>query len=184
MDSFISDIYDGRSIKKAEQNGIDFKAFNKTAFEFAELDILSHWSGDKDGFFARWTTSILWPEVISWMEKRIAADKKGEGYSGYSTPRFAVFSTHDVTVGAGLTMLNRVFGFKKYYTPYASDIFFELHSTKKGGYKVHVKYQSLLLGVLDFEEFKSKLEAQFYTHEKIAEMCGYDIPAEVKSHHG
>jgi hypothetical protein len=175
MDSFISDLYDGRDIKKITDAGIDIQSFNKTAFEFSELDILYHWNGDKDGFFARWTASMLWPEVIQWMENRIAADKAGEGYSGYATPRFAIFSSHDVTVGSGLTVLNRAFGFKKFYTPFASDIFFELHSSKSG-YMVHVKYQSLTLGIVPFAEFKTKLEAQFYTQEHIAEICGYELP--------
>jgi hypothetical protein len=174
MDSFISDVYDGRPLESALKAGINLKSFNQTAFEFAELDILHNWSGDKDGFFARWTTSMLWPEVISWMERRIAADTAGEGYTGYKTPRFAVFSTHDVTVGSGLTMLNMAFGFKKYYTPFASDIFFELHRSEVDKkYTVHVKYQSLTLGLVPFDEFKTKLEALFYTHEQIAEKCGF-----------
>jgi hypothetical protein len=175
FDSFISDIYDGRDMKKAIENGIDLQKFNRTAFEFAQNDILNQFNGDKEEFFARWSMSVLWPEVIQWMENRIAADKAGEedNYSQYKLPKFAFFSTHDVTVGSGLIVLNRAFGFKKYYTPFASDIFFELHRNKNGEYKVHVKYQSLTLGVVPFAEFKEKLEKQFMTLEEISEKCGF-----------
>jgi len=175
FDAFISGMYDGRDMKKPLENGIDLKKFNATAFEFANMDIFDQWNGDDEGFFARWTVSILWPEVIMWMENRIAADKAGNKaeYNTYTLPRFAFFSTHDVTVGSCLTVLNRAFGFKKYYTPFATDLFFELHANDKNEYKVHVKYQSLTLGVVPFAEFKQKLEAQFITREKIAERCGF-----------
>jgi hypothetical protein len=175
FDSFISDMYDGRNLTKAIDAGLDLQAFNKTAFEFAKNDILVQFNGDKESFFARWTMSILWPEVIGWMEARIAADKSGdEEFKGYKLPRFAFFSTHDVTVGSGLVVLNRAFGTPLYYTPFASDIFFELHRNDKGEYKVHIKYQNLTLAVKSFEEFKTKLEAQFYTREQIMETCGWD----------
>lgn len=184
FDSFISDMYDGRDMKKAIENGIDLQKFNKTAFEFAHNDILTQFNGDDESFFARWSMSILWPEVIQWMENRIAADKAGnENYTQYKLPKFAFFSTHDVTVGSGLTVLNRAFGFKKYYTPFASDIFFELHRNKKGDYRVHIKYQSLNLGVVPFEEFKEKLEEQFMSLEEIAETCGFH-PDPIFMHEG
>jgi len=174
FDSFISDMYDGRDMKKPLAHGIDLQAFNRTAFEFAKNDILTQFNGDEEGFFARWTVSILWPEVIAWMESRMAADKAGDlSFHGYHLPRFAFFSTHDVTVGSALIVLNRAFGTPLYYTPFASDVFFELHSDKDGNYKVHIKYQNLTLAVKPFAEFKSKLEAQFYTREQIIKRCGY-----------
>ena len=175
FDSFISDMYDGREMKKALANGIDLQAFNKTAFEFAQNDILTQFNGDKEGFFARWTATLLWPEVINWMEKRIEADKAGNmAFKGYALPRFAFFSTHDVTVGSGLTVLNRAFGTPLYYTPFASDIFFELHNNKAGEYKVHIKYQSLTMKIVSFTEFKTKLEEQFYTMDQLTEICGWN----------
>ena len=175
FDSFISDMYDGREMKKALANGIDLQAFNKTAFEFAQNDILTQFNGDKEGFFARWTATLLWPEVINWMEQRIKADKAGNmAFKGYKLPRFAFFSTHDVTVGSGLTVLNRAFGTPLYYTPFASDIFFELHNNKAGEYKVHIKYQSLTMKIVSFTEFKTKLEEQFYTMDKLTEICGWN----------
>lgn len=189
FDCFISDVYDGRELKKPQQFGIDIAAFNRTAFEFAQNDILDQFNGDDDLFFARWSMSIMWPEVISWMEKRIAADQaQNYKYSGYDLPRFAFFSTHDVTVGSGLRVLNKAFGFKLYYTPFASDIFFELHNNHKGEYRVVVKYQSLTLGTVPFNEFKSKLEALFMTRQEIAKTCGWTNVPDVymnppKSHH-
>jgi len=176
FDSFISDMYDGRDLQKAIDAGIDLQDFNKTSFQFAKNDILTQFNGDKESFFARWTASILWPEVISWMERRMAADRAGDfSYFGYQKPRFAFFSTHDVTVGSGLTVLHRAFGTPLYYTPFASDIFFELHMTKEGAYKVHIKYQSLTMKVVGFAEFKEKLEKQFMTREEIAKACGWDL---------
>lgn len=177
IDSYISDIYDGRELKHAKEHGIDLKAMNETAFEFVHNDILIQFNGDPEGFFARWTASVMWPEVIYWMEKRIEADNNGhhDDYHGYQYPRFAFFSTHDVTVGSGLTVLNRAFGFKKYYTPFASDIFFELWRNENGEYHVTVKYQSLTLGTVPFSEFKEKLEAQFYTFEEIQKRCEMHI---------
>merc|ERR1712222_290217 len=84
---------------------------------------MGQFNGDEEGFFARWTVSILWPEVIAWMESRMAADKAGDlSFHGYHLPRFAFFST---------------------------------------------------LAVKPFAEFKSKLEAQFYTREQIIKRCGY-----------
>lgn len=174
FDSFISDMYDGRAMKKAIAHKIDLQDFNRTAFEFAQNDILTQFNGDKDAFFARWTASILWPEVINWMENRIKADKAGDySYKGYPTPRFAFFSTHDVTVGSGLTVLHRAFGTPLYYTPFASDIFFELHSAKDGSFNVHIKYQSLTMKVVPFEEFKEKLEKQFMSRDEIMNICGF-----------
>jgi len=174
FDSFISDMYDGRAMKKAIEHKIDLQDFNRTAFEFAQNDILTQFNGDKDAFFARWTASILWPEVINWMENRIKADKAGDySYKGYPTPRFAFFSTHDVTVGSGLTVLHRAFGTPLYYTPFASDIFFELHSAKNGTFYVYIKYQSLTMKVVPFDEFKEKLEKQFMTRDEIMNICGF-----------
>ena len=174
FDSFISDMYDGREMKKAIAHGLDIQAFNKTSFEFAKNDILIQFNGGEDAFFARWTASILWPEVIGWMERRIAADNGGNfEFKGYGLPRFAFFSTHDVTVGSGLIVLNRAFGTPLYYTPFASDIFFELHRNTKGEYKVHIKYQNLTMAIKSFAEFKEKLEAQFFTREYIVETCGW-----------
>ena len=176
FDSFISDMYDGRELKKPQDFGIDLQEFNKTSFEFAQNDILIQFNGDDESFFARWSMSILLPEVIQWMENRIAADKSGNlGYSGYALPRFAFFSTHDVTVGSGLTVLSKAFGFPLYYTPFACDIFMELHHDDDGNYSVHIKYQSLTLGVVPFDEFKSKIQALLYTREQIAETCGWDM---------
>lgn len=174
FDAFISDVYDGRNLTRPQQYGFDLDDFNRTAFEFAENDILWHFNGDKEQFFPRWSVSILWPEVIQWMEARIAADQAGNmEYGGYKLPRFAFFSTHDVTVGSGLHILQRAFGFKLYYTPFASDIFFELHNNHNGEYRVVVKYQSLTLGTVPFAEFKQKLEAQFMTREQIQEQCQF-----------
>merc|ERR1711957_414470 len=48
FDSFISDMYDGRDMKKPLAHGIDLQAFNKTAFEFAKNDILTQFNGDKE----------------------------------------------------------------------------------------------------------------------------------------
>ena len=176
FDAFISDMYDGRELKKAIAHGIDIKEFNRTSFEFAKNDILVQFNGDDDAFFPRWTASILWPEVISWMENRIASDQKQDySFKGYSRPRFAFFSTHDVTVGSGLIVLNRAFGTPLYYTPFASDIFFELHMNKKGEYKVHIKYQNLTMKVVSFSEFKEKLEAQFMHRSEIAKICHWDM---------
>jgi hypothetical protein len=59
MDSFISDVYDGRVIQKAHDAGIDIQAFNQTAFEFSKNDVLYSWNGDKEAFMARWTASVL-----------------------------------------------------------------------------------------------------------------------------
>jgi hypothetical protein len=178
MDSFISDMYDGRELKKAKKFGFDIKEMNQTAFEFAENDIMIQFNGDKEGFFARWSMSILWKEAIEFMERRIAADNAGQmnHYHGYNHPKFVFFSTHDVTVGSGLTVLNRAFGFKKYYTTFAADLFFELHRTDKGKYNVVVKYQSLTLGTVSFEEFKAKLGEQFLTNDQIQQKCGFEVP--------
>ena len=191
FDSFISDMYDGRDMKKPLAHGIDLQAFNKTAFEFAKNDILTQFNGDDEGFFARWTVSFMWPEVINWMENRIKADKEGnKEFKGYALPRFAFFSTHDVTVGSALTVLNRAFGTPLYYTPFASDVFFELHADKKGNYKVHIKYQSLTLAVKSFAEFKTKLEAQFYSLDELMKTCGFPkeemhffLPENAPKHH-
>jgi len=178
MDSYISDMYDGRALNKARKFGIDIEAMNRTAFEFAENDILIQFNGDKEAFFARWTISVLWREAIEFMERRIAADNEGkmDYYHGYSHPRFAFFSTHDVTVGSGLTVLNRAFGFHKYYTTFASDIFLELHRTNKGNYNVVVRYQSLTLGTVPFDQFKAKLGKLFMTNDEIQKICGFEVP--------
>jgi len=173
MDAFISDYQEARKFTKAKEAGLDLAAFNKTAYDFSVNDIFDVWNGDKDGFFARWTGSMLLPEVIAWMQNRVNADAKGDKtYHGYELPRLAIFSTHDVTTGSILTILNRALKTKKLYTPYASDMVMELHSDA-GKWSVKIVYNGHELINTDFENFKSSLEKQFYTQEKLKEMCGY-----------
>jgi len=187
MDAFISDLQDGRELNKAKEAGLDLQAFNKTAYDFSELDILDSWNGDKEGFFARWTGSLLLPEVIQWMEHRIEADAAGDmGYHGFHTPRFGIFSTHDVTVGSMLTVLNIAFGTEKMYTPYACDMIMELHHTgdahEESNYEVHLEYNGHHLKTVPFPEFREKLQAIFYTPEQIQEKCQFGAPKEPAQH--
>jgi hypothetical protein len=174
MDSFISDLQDGRRLQKATDAGINLTAYNKTAYEYSEIDIMNNWNGDKDGFFARWTCSALFPEVLAWMDARIAADEAGnKNYTGYKLPRMGIFSTHDVTVGSALTCLNLAFGTPKYYTPYACDLFWELHNNE-GEWNVVIKYNGHHLAKIAYEDFKNDLSSIFISHEEIKEICTTD----------
>jgi hypothetical protein len=174
MDSFISDLQDGRELKKAKEAKIDLEAYNKTAYEFSEIDIMNNWNGDEKGFFARWTCSALFPEVLAWMDNRIAADEAGnKDYSGYKLPRMGIFSTHDVTVGSALTCFNIAFATPKYYTPYACDLFLELHVNKKGKWNVTLKYNGHKLGKWSHHEFKTKLQSILMTEDEISETCKF-----------
>jgi hypothetical protein len=171
MDSYISDLQDGRELKKANEAGINSTAYNKTAYEFSEIDIMNNWNGDEKGFFARWTCSALFPEVLAWMDNRIAADKAGnKNYSGYKLPKMGIFSTHDVTVGSALTCLNIAFGSRKYYTPYACDLFWELHNNDNE-WTVQIKYNGHNLLNIAYEEFKEKLSSILMPHEQIKHIC-------------
>jgi hypothetical protein len=174
MDSFISDIYDGRDLSKFENFGIDLKIFNNTVFEFSRIFILDIVNGDEEAFVARWAISMFWPEVISFMERRIEADlNKNFEYKDYILPKFVFFSLHDDNIGSALTVLNRAFGFKKFYTPFGANLFFELNENSNKEYSVSIKYQSLLLGNVLFKDFKEKLESQFLTKKQIKDRCGF-----------
>jgi uncharacterized protein YutD len=183
MDHFVADYTEGRKLEILTNAGFNLAEFNKTAYEFHYNDILHLYNGvDGDQTFARISMSVLLPEVLNWMQERINADLKGnEGNANYKLPKFALFSTHDITLGSALSILDPLFKIKPYYyTPFASSLFFELYrNSEKDGplteadYTVKIIFNDHEMANVSFPEVKAKLNNDLWTRDHIFEYCAF-----------
>jgi hypothetical protein len=184
MDHFVSDFTEGKPLKKLTDAGIDLDKFNITAYEFHYNDILYNYNGvGGDQTFSRISMSILLPEVINWMQNRIDADISGnEDNSNYKLPKLAMFSTHDVTLGSVLSIIQPLFNIKTYYyTPFASSFFFELsrNSKERGNrlkaedYSIKIIFNDHDMGTIKFPEFKRKILGALWSRDQIFQFCGF-----------
>jgi len=180
MDTFVSAYTDGRKLQSMLDAGIDLAAFNKTAYEFHFNDILYNWNGDEQKWFARISMSAVIPDVLRWMTDRISADLAGKGYSGYKTPKYVMFSAHDVTLGSAQTVIDEALKIDNvYYTPYASSLFFELHrpdgakaaTLTENDYTVKVIYNDHDLKTLSFPQFRDALKPTVLTDAEVSTFC-------------
>ena len=129
-------------------------------------------------------------DVLKWMENRIENDIKGIGYNGYKSPKFVMYSAHDVEMGAIQLYLNSTMNFTEvYYTPFASSIFFELNRKNDLGdpskltendYTVIINYNNHLTEVA-FVDFKKGVSENSYDSEKIATFCKFKADSRAPS---
>jgi hypothetical protein len=180
-DTFVSDITQGKELKVLKDAGIDFDEFNKTAFEFLKMDILEMAVGDKDKIIPLVSMSPIVLDVLKWMEVRINNDINNIGYNGFASPKFVMYSAHDVEMGAIQIYLNATLNFTDiYYTPFASSIFFELDrldnveesKLSENDYEVLINYNNHVTK-LPFTDFKKGISENSYDAEKIASVCQF-----------
>ena len=187
FDTFIAGYFEDKKFTKLTAQGIDLQAFNQTAFEFAALDILKYYNGGAELYLPKFTVSAFLDEILFWMDKRIALDVSGDkGNYGYQSPRLALFSTHDVTLGSFLNYLKSVMGTNVYYTPFASSLFFELTSdpnttiTGEANYKVSINFNdNILVENMSYADFKAKMKSGYMTYDEIMAYCN-DVPVFVQ----
>ena len=182
-DTFVSDVTQGKELNVLKDAGIDFEKFNKTAFEFLEIDILEIGVGDKDKIIPLVSMSPIVLDVLKWMEVRIKNDINSIGYNGFESPKFVMYSAHDVEMGAIQLYLNSTLTYPDiYYTPFASSIFFELYrpdnvenpsKLTEDDYEVLINYNDHFTK-LPFTEFKKGISENSYDAEKVASVCQFN----------
>jgi hypothetical protein len=180
-DTFISDVTDGKELKVLKDEGIDFEEFNKVALEFLKMDILDIGVGDKDNIIPLVSMSPIVLDVLKWMQNRIEKDSKEIGYNGFGSPKFVMYSAHDVEMGAIQLYLKETLNYTDIqYTPFASAIFFELFrpvvedATKltENDYTVLINYNGKETRV-PFVDFKKGVSEKSYDADKIASFCKF-----------
>lgn len=182
-DTFISGYTDNRSLSKLVNAGIDLAAMNQTAYEFHFNDIFYHYNDDgSDMMFARYSMSPLFGDLLAFMERRISQDKEGDTlYHGYSTPKFVMYSTHDVTLGSAQTFLKYALDYTAPYydTPFASNLFIELSRTENlteyndEDYTVNAIYNDMVLFTMPYTEFRDKVNDKILSPQQIVNWCQF-----------
>jgi hypothetical protein len=182
-DTFISDYFDGRPLKKLTDAGLDLVKFNQTATEFLNYDIMELNFGDKDYFIGRMSMSPTVLDIVQWMDNRIDNDIHGIGFLGYKSPKIVMYSAHDTTLGAIQAYLKAVFNQTDFfYTPFASSIYFELNRKdnftdfKKltlNDYSVTVTYNDIQLLEMPYTTFKELVKKKSLSDAEIAQFCGF-----------
>jgi len=119
------------------------------------------------------------------MNNRIANDIAGKGYFPYSAPKLVYFSTHDTTLGSVLTFLSKVFGTQKYYTPFASCLYFELSRPDDGvtnpstltpsSYTLDIIYNDIPLASMPFPKFQSGLSSNIWSDDTLSYNCSVSL---------
>jgi hypothetical protein len=181
-DAFVCDYTEKKELKMLTDANIDLVEFNKTAFEFLSLDILEIAAGDKDNLIGPVTMSPTGLDILKWMQGRIDNDLNNVGYNGYNSPKFVMYSAHDVNMGFIQYYLKKTLNFKNVYlTPFASSIFFELYRENnydpsnfgEDDYYVMIKYNNDYSTRISFKDFKKGISENSYNSDKIADFCKF-----------
>lgn len=183
-DTFLSDYYDGRTLQKLVNAGIDLSAMNTSCNEFHFNDMIIHYNYDSSGIphFAIVSMSPLLTEVLAFMDRRIAADLAGNtGNKNYELPKYVMFSTHDVTVSSAQVFFRYALGdlFPYYDSPFASNLFLELSRTDglssytSADYSINAVYNDHNIFSMSYNSFKAKVEAKIMSPADVANYCGF-----------
>ena len=164
MDSFISDITDGRNLSKlkeliGEENMEDYK---KMCFEFLFLD----WNGTNyfDTKIAQVTMSFTFRRILRKMNAVI---------NNQTTLKYIIYSMHDNTIGGFEIFNNLAFNTSIEYTYFSENVYFELYLLN-GNYYVRLISNDIIRLDIPFQEFEKKIQKLLLTDEEIAEFCGWD----------
>lgn len=185
MDTFASGYTEGYPLTKLVNAGIDLVAMNETVFEFHSMDIYQHWTSDPEWMSVRMTFSQDWIEIFKLMDRRVEADRAGQGYKGYMTHKYVMYSGHDVSLSMLIHWFNKSFGSNfKYYTPYASNLFVELYRPDTGSpssftandYTVRVIYNDHNLYTMRYPDFKAGIEKFYMTYDEAMKWCNVEDP--------
>jgi hypothetical protein len=164
MDSFISDITDGRNLSKlkkliGEENMEDYK---KMCFEFLFLD----WNG----------TNYFNPKIaqvtMSYTFRRILR-KMNAVINNQTTLKYIIYSMHDNTIGGFEIFNNLAFNTSIEYTYFSENVYFELYLLN-GNYYVRLISNDIIRLDIPFKEFEKKIKKLLLTDEEIADFCGWD----------
>lgn len=176
-DTFIADFQEGADLAGLQNVGINLNDFNNTLYNFAQLDIFSYYNGGVDLMLPRITVSAFLDEILMWMSNRVNYDLgKDFKYYGYKSPKIALFSTHDVTVGSFLVYLKSIFNTTTYYTPYGSGLFIELVSNQSpqslADFFVNINYNDIdLLVNYKYSDFVDKIKLNYWNGDDIFSHC-------------
>jgi hypothetical protein len=172
-DTFVCDITNGKKLQILENVGIDLNLLNKTAYEFLKLDMLESLFGDEESLIAKFSTSLLAHDILSFMDKKIDIDRK-VNFQQNLDPKLVIYSGHDVNLAGVQTYLKALFNLTNLFSvPFASNILFELHSKdgSKDNYFVNVIYNDMNILTLDYTSFKEKIIENYYDTDKIMSIC-------------
>jgi hypothetical protein len=164
MDSFISDITDGRNLSKlkeliGEENMDDFK---KMSFEFLYLD----WNG------TNYFNTKIAQVTMSYTFRRILR-KMNAVINNQTRLKYIIYSMHDNTIGGFEIFNNLAFNTSLEYTYFAENVYLELYLLNETYYVRLISNDVIRLDI-PFKEFEKKVKKFLLTDEEIAEFCGWD----------
>ena len=184
-DVIISNIYEQRATEKLNllKTKVDFARFKEDTWKYHGQEFVQYLAGDYkynniDFFFARLGSSPFYRDLLTYFDKRIDTDNKGDKSYSTSLTRMKMFSAHDSTIGAQISYLWYAFKLEKlkdFEARYASNILYEL-KLENGAYKVDVyHFSSFTTPVIsvDYNTFKTKISEALISFETASEFCEY-----------
>lgn len=181
METFIADYSEGKVLRRFNENGIDLREFNTTAYEFLTLEQYEVKNGyNSDGMLPNATMSAFSDEMLFWFNNRINADQQNLGNSAYSRPRMVVFGANLNTVSAIVAFIAREKGTSLVPVGLASSINFELlfdpqnTTSIEESYKVVVRLDGNRLFTFGYNEFKQML-GKVWTEEEVRKKCANNL---------
>ena len=166
-DHFICNYDNKRDLSNLEVHGLNLTRFYNFSKSFYGHFIFNYFI---DEYTSGLEETHLMQDLLGYMDKRIEYGDK----ESYRAPKMVMDCGHDTTVGPIARFLGASFN-KPYheFCEFACNIFIELYS--EGGGKYSVDYyldDELIFGGLDYDVFKSTLQAHFWNDSYVDEFCG------------
>lgn len=180
-----ADYTDDRSMKEFKTTGIDYDKLENACSKIRENNLKYYYFGDKNGDLATMESSRSMEEMLSYMQKRIDADIKGEKieekYEDFSRPKMLLISSEGNTLSAHQIFLINTFGLgnDKYRHPeYADQISYEVTRDNKKkenstytDYTVNYYFNDEVILTTDFQNFMDKINKKIWSKEAVDDYC-------------
>lgn len=181
METFIADYTEGKVLRRFNENGIDLREFNTTAYEFLNLEQYEVKNGyNSDGMLPNATMSAFSDEMLFWFNNRINADQQNLENKAYSRPRMVIFGANLNTVSSIVAFIAREKGTDLIPVGLASSINFELvfdpiNSTSiEESYRVNARLDGSILFTFGYNEFKQML-GKVWSEEDVRKKCANNL---------
>ena len=172
-DAYISNYFENNSdvLDKIKNLNYDLDTILNDCYDYENFKQKFIEQGEKADFTGIITHSITMRKVLNWMELRIKINDNKK--NDYSAPKFVMYSGHDTTLVSLQNYLFQSLNIEIEYTPYASNMFFELRKYENEFY-VEYYFNEKLKYNETYSNFKNKILKINWNDEKIDDFCiGY-----------
>jgi hypothetical protein len=180
FDTFIADYTEQKELKAFKNSTINLEEFQNLTIQWLNMSqfVLNWGTQNNSDHMSRIAFYNAFQDIVNWMERRIEMDSKGDGYTGYYSPKLAMYSAHDTNLAGVLTYLKHVFKIPQlFYTYYASSFIIELsrpdNSTREEDYVVTALFNDHTLFVVSFNIFRNMVHESRVSDAEIEDVCQY-----------